>query len=139
MKQQESTSAQHQWELLQNCWKNIPGGCIKLDVSRMPRLCKAGTKTEELLQSSENIRLYYLISWSQQNFNVHFNYFIVLMSIILQQNYNNKEQVLLQLESSHGDKDMLSCVLAVCSGPMFSQTSTHESCLQLLRAESTAR
>ena len=35
------TSAQHLWELLQDCWKIISGDDLMKLIERMPRVCKA--------------------------------------------------------------------------------------------------
>ena len=35
------TSAQHLWELLQDCWKTISGGFLMKLIERVPRVCKA--------------------------------------------------------------------------------------------------
>jgi hypothetical protein len=43
-KEKQPTSAQHMWELLQDCWKIIPGEYLMKLVVRMPRLCKAVIK-----------------------------------------------------------------------------------------------
>ena len=32
VKEKHPTSVQHMWELLQDCWKNIPGAVIKAKV-----------------------------------------------------------------------------------------------------------
>ncbi|CAJ0936037.1 unnamed protein product, partial [Ranitomeya imitator] len=40
------TSAKHLWELLQDCWKTIPGGYILKLIKRMPRVCKAVIKAK---------------------------------------------------------------------------------------------
>ena len=37
-------SPQHMWELLQDCWKSIPGDYLMKLVERMPRVCKAVIK-----------------------------------------------------------------------------------------------
>ena len=35
------TSAQHLWELLQDCWKTISGDYLMKFTERIPRVCKA--------------------------------------------------------------------------------------------------
>ena len=40
------TSAQHFWELLQNCWKTISGDYLRKLIERMPRVCKAVIKAK---------------------------------------------------------------------------------------------
>ncbi|CAJ0917575.1 unnamed protein product [Ranitomeya imitator] len=40
------TSAKHLWELLQDCWKTIPGDCHLKLIKRMPRVCKAVIKAK---------------------------------------------------------------------------------------------
>ncbi|CAJ0961917.1 unnamed protein product [Ranitomeya imitator] len=40
------TSAKHLWELLQDCWKNIPGDYLLKLIKRMPRVCKAVIKAK---------------------------------------------------------------------------------------------
>ncbi|XP_054872834.1 ubiquitin-conjugating enzyme E2Ka (UBC1 homolog, yeast) isoform X1 [Amphiprion ocellaris] len=40
------TSAQHLWELLQECWKTISGDYLMKLIERMPRVCKAVIKAE---------------------------------------------------------------------------------------------
>ena len=42
VKEKQPTSAQHMWELLQDCWKIIPGEAIE----RMLRVCKAVIKAK---------------------------------------------------------------------------------------------
>ena len=39
-------SAQHLWELLQDCWKTISGDDLMKLIERMPRVCKAVIKTK---------------------------------------------------------------------------------------------
>jgi hypothetical protein len=39
VKEKQSTSAQHMWELLQDCWKSIQGDYLIKVVKRMPRVC----------------------------------------------------------------------------------------------------
>ena len=46
VKDRQSTSAQHMWELLQDCWKSIPGDYLMKLVERMPRVCKAVIKAK---------------------------------------------------------------------------------------------
>ena len=46
MKEKQPTSAQHMWELLQDCWKSIPGDYLMKLVERMPRMCKAVIKAK---------------------------------------------------------------------------------------------
>ena len=41
VKEKQPTSAQYMWELLQDCWKIIPGDCLMKLVERMPGVCKA--------------------------------------------------------------------------------------------------
>jgi hypothetical protein len=45
VKEKQPTSAQHMWELLQDCWKSIPREAFSL-VERMPRVCKAVIKAK---------------------------------------------------------------------------------------------
>ena len=40
------TSAQHLWELLQDCWKTISGDDLMKLIKRMPRVCNAATKAK---------------------------------------------------------------------------------------------
>ena len=40
------TSAQHLWELLQDCWKTISGDYLMKLIERMPRVCKAVIKAK---------------------------------------------------------------------------------------------
>ena len=40
------TSAQHLWELLQDCWKTISGDDLMKLIERMPRVCKAVIKAK---------------------------------------------------------------------------------------------
>ncbi|CAJ0929860.1 unnamed protein product [Ranitomeya imitator] len=40
------TSAKHLWELLQDCWKTIPGDYLLKLIKRMPRVCKAVIKAK---------------------------------------------------------------------------------------------
>ena len=42
VKEKQPTSAQHMWELLQDCWESTPG-----EVERMPRLCKVLIKAKD--------------------------------------------------------------------------------------------
>jgi hypothetical protein len=46
LKEKQPTSAQHLWELLQDCQKSIPGGNLMKLVERMPRECKAIIKAK---------------------------------------------------------------------------------------------
>jgi len=46
VKERQPTSAQHMWELLQDCWKSIPGDYLMKLVERMPRVCKAVIKAK---------------------------------------------------------------------------------------------
>ena len=46
VKAKQPTSAQHIWELLQDCWKTIPGDYIMKLIERMPRVCKAVIKAK---------------------------------------------------------------------------------------------
>ena len=41
VKEKQPTSVQHMWELLQDCWKSIPG-----EAERIPRVWKAVIKTK---------------------------------------------------------------------------------------------
>ena len=41
VEEKQPTSAQHMWELLQDCWKSIPG-----DYFMMPKVCKAVIKAK---------------------------------------------------------------------------------------------
>ncbi|XP_069612679.1 transcriptional adapter 2-alpha isoform X2 [Ranitomeya imitator] len=41
------TSAKHLWELLQDCWKTIPGDYLLKLIKRMPRVCKAVIKAKD--------------------------------------------------------------------------------------------
>ena len=41
VKAKQPTSAQHLWELLQDCWKTITGDYLINLIERMPRVCKA--------------------------------------------------------------------------------------------------
>ncbi|CAJ0951516.1 unnamed protein product [Ranitomeya imitator] len=43
------TSAKHLWELLQDCWKTIPGDYLLKLIKRIPRVCKAVIKAKVLL------------------------------------------------------------------------------------------
>jgi hypothetical protein len=42
VKEKQPTSAQHMWELLQDCWKSIPAFLVE----RIPRVCKAVIKAK---------------------------------------------------------------------------------------------
>ena len=46
VKERQPTSAQHMGELLQDCWKSIPGDDLMKLVERMPRVCKAVIKAK---------------------------------------------------------------------------------------------
>ena len=46
VKEREPTSAQHMWELFQDCWKSIPGDDLMKLVERMPRGHKAVIKAK---------------------------------------------------------------------------------------------
>ena len=46
VKERQPTSAQHMWELLQNCWKSIPGDYLMKLVEGMPTVCKAVIKAK---------------------------------------------------------------------------------------------
>ena len=46
VKEKQTTSAQHHWELLQDCWKTIPGDYLMKLIERMPRVCKAVIKAK---------------------------------------------------------------------------------------------
>ena len=45
-KEKQPTSAQHLWELLQDCWKTSPGDYLMKLVERMPGVCKAVIKAK---------------------------------------------------------------------------------------------
>ena len=45
-KEKQPTSAQHMWELLQDCWKSIPVDYLMKLVERMPKVCKAAIKAK---------------------------------------------------------------------------------------------
>ena len=47
VKERQPTSAQHVWELLQDCWKSIPGDYLIKLVERMPRVCNAVIKASK--------------------------------------------------------------------------------------------
>ena len=46
MKAKGPTSAQHLWELRQDCWKTISGDDLMKLIERMPRVCKAVIKAK---------------------------------------------------------------------------------------------
>jgi len=46
VKAKGSKSAQHLWELLQNCWKTISGDYLMKLIERMPRVCKTVIKAK---------------------------------------------------------------------------------------------
>ena len=46
VKDRQPTSAQHMQELLQDCWKSIPGDYLMKLVERMPRVCRAVIKAK---------------------------------------------------------------------------------------------
>ena len=46
VKERQPTSAQHTWELLQDCWKSIPDDYLVKLVERIPRVCKAVIKAK---------------------------------------------------------------------------------------------
>ncbi|KAJ8342452.1 hypothetical protein SKAU_G00323800, partial [Synaphobranchus kaupii] len=46
VKEKQPTSAQHLWELLQDCWETIPGDYLMKLIERMPRVCKAVIKAK---------------------------------------------------------------------------------------------
>ena len=41
VRERQPTSAQHMWELVQDCWKSIPGEYLMKLVDRMLIVCKA--------------------------------------------------------------------------------------------------
>ncbi|CAJ0956523.1 unnamed protein product [Ranitomeya imitator] len=50
------TRAKHLWELLQDCWKTIPGDYLLKLIKRMPRVCKAVIKAKVMLEAAaENV------------------------------------------------------------------------------------
>lgn len=46
LKAKGPTSAQHLWEVLQDCWKTISGDYLMKLIERMPRECKAVIKAK---------------------------------------------------------------------------------------------
>ena len=44
VKVKQPTSAQHMWELLQDCWKSIPGDYLMKLVERMPECAKLSSR-----------------------------------------------------------------------------------------------
>ena len=46
VKEKQPTSSQHLWELLQDCWKSIPGDYLMKLVEKMTRVCKAVIKAQ---------------------------------------------------------------------------------------------
>ncbi len=44
VKEKQPTSTQHLRELLQDCWKTIPGDFLMRLTERMPRVCKLSSK-----------------------------------------------------------------------------------------------
>ena len=46
VKEKQPTSAQHMSELIQDCWKSIPGDSLMKLVERMPRVFKAVMKAK---------------------------------------------------------------------------------------------
>ncbi|CAJ0954523.1 unnamed protein product [Ranitomeya imitator] len=42
----KATSAKHLWDILQDCWKTIPGDYLLKLIKRMPRVCKAVIKAK---------------------------------------------------------------------------------------------
>ena len=46
VKEKQPTSAQHTWELLQDCWKSIPGDNLMKMIERIPSVCKAVIKAK---------------------------------------------------------------------------------------------
>ena len=46
VKEKQLTSAQHMWELLQDCCKSFPGDYLMKLVERMRRVCKAVMKAK---------------------------------------------------------------------------------------------
>jgi hypothetical protein len=53
VKEKQPTSAQHMWELLQDCWKSM-----KL-VERMPRVCKAVIKAKGGYLKNVKYKIYF--------------------------------------------------------------------------------
>ena len=45
-KEKQPTSTQHMWDLLQDCWKSIPGDYLMKLVERIERVCKAVIKAK---------------------------------------------------------------------------------------------
>jgi hypothetical protein len=46
VKDKQPTSGQHIWELLQDCWKSIPGDYLMKLIERMPSVCGAVIKAK---------------------------------------------------------------------------------------------
>ena len=71
VKAKQPTSAQHLWELLQDCWKTIPGDYLMKLIERMPRVCKAVIKAKggyfeesKLIYNIEKLVLYITIQFA---------------------------------------------------------------------------
>ena len=47
VKAKQQTSANHLWELLQDCWKTTPGDYLMNLIEKMPRVCKAVMKVKD--------------------------------------------------------------------------------------------
>jgi hypothetical protein len=54
----QPTSAQHMWEILQDCWKSIPGDYLMNLAERMPKVCKAVIKAR--LTTLKNLKYKYI-------------------------------------------------------------------------------
>ena len=83
VKENQPTRAQHMWELLQDCWKSIPGDYLMMLGERMPRVCKAVIKCGYF----EEFKIYFdLFNTFLVTTLFHMCYFIVfdIFTIILQ-------------------------------------------------------
>ena len=89
VKEKQPTSAQHMWELLQDCWKSIPGEA-GWENAKSVQSCNQGKGW--LLWRISNIK-YILICWTLFLVTTwfHMYYFIVLMSSPLFYNVENSQ------------------------------------------------
>ena len=58
VKEKQSASAQHMWEILQDCWKSLPGDYLIKSVERMPRVCKAVIKQKLATLKNLKFKIY---------------------------------------------------------------------------------
>lgn len=84
VKEKQSRSTQHTWELFQDCWRSIPGGCFMKLVDRMPKVCQTLIKAKGSYVKESKIEVLNCINflWSL-NIYLHF---LVPMTLLLFQN-----------------------------------------------------